>query len=303
MKESKQSEKPTQPEQATPPKEDFHTRFLEREWTKLGEDFDAKGLIKGLRKYIDSEGPIYPLRDKRFRALHDYLYFAVPDPTLLKPLLGARKDASEIEDWVLRRDHIAMAIVTSYYRRLVRRKDDPYTRALWDTVAYAGVHFSFDPLFGDSHTQTGAEISDLFMDPQLPACKESREALEAHMETMLSAWRKRVTEKASTSMMGIVIRHVGAAGVDRLFGEWDRMSKSEKFNLLSQAGDHRGLATASKKLIVESLLADLIETREAALEALNGLGAPVADVEIGAPDEELREAVKPLRRWASKTDS
>ena len=121
-KQTKQSEKPTQPEQASPPEEDFHSRFLEREWTKLGEDFDAKGLIKGLRKYIDSEGPIYPLRDRRFLALHNYLYFAVPDPTLLKPLLGARKDASEIEDWVLRRDHIAMAIITSYYRRLVNNK-------------------------------------------------------------------------------------------------------------------------------------------------------------------------------------
>ena len=29
----------------------------------------------------------------------------------------------------------------------------------------------------------------------------------------------------------------------------------------------------------------------------------VKEVEIGAPEEELREAIKPLRDWASKTDS
>ena len=256
-----------------------------------------------MRKYIDSDGPIYPQRDPRFLSLHNYLYFAVPNPSLLKPLLGPRKEAKEIEDWVLRRDHVAWIVVTTFYRRLRRLKDDPYTEALWDAVAYAGAHSSFDPLFGDSHTKTGAEVSDLFMDAQLRSCAASKKALKDNMDAMLGAWRKRVTEKASTSMMGIINRHMGAAGIDRLFGEWGRMSAEERYNLLRQAGDNEGLASASKKLIVESLLADSIETRVAALEALEALGAPVKEVEVAAPEEELREDIKPLRDWASKTDS
>lgn len=285
-----------------PKKVDYRARFLEARWDGL-EAFDGAGLVAGLQAYIAAEGPIYPVEDRRLRALHEYLFEARPDPEALLPLIGPRAEATEVEDWMLRRDHVAMAVVTSLYRRLDQVPDDPHIAAIWDAVAYAGANFGFDPLYGEAHTRTGAEVADLFVDPKLKACPESRAALNHHMERLLKAWRGRVTEKATTTMMAIFLRHLGAPGMDRMFSEWDAMSPRERFNLLKLAADMEGPSTGTKRRIVDALLADSMEVREAAKEALEALGAPVGGLEVAAPERELERELEGLRRWAAETDS
>jgi hypothetical protein len=140
------------------------------------------------------------------------------------------------------------------------------------------------------------------MDPQLAPNPDSAAALEHHIDAMLRAWRGRVTEKASTSMMGILIRHLGAAGAARMFGEWKGMSASERFNLLKQTGGVDDPPPALKTAVVEALRDESFEVRGAALDALQELGAPVGELEIVAPDD-VEQALPALRRWAAETDS
>jgi len=264
--------------------------------------------VDGLQRYIDEEGPIYPVEDesgrpsRRFAALHEFLWTGKQDPKAFLKLLGPRGAADDIEDFVLRRDTIGLAIVTALYRRLDNK--DPERATLYDAVAYAAVNFGFDPLYGESHTRTGAEVADLFVDPELQPCAESRAALEHHLEPLFAAWRKRVTEKASTTMMGILMRHLGARGADRFYEEWERMSDNERYNLLKTTADAPGsFAPATRKRIVAALLSGSFDVRGAAFDALEKLGAPLEGVDIVVPEKELRAALEPLRAWAAETGS
>ncbi|MHC4959833.1 MAG: hypothetical protein ACYTGN_15830 [Planctomycetota bacterium] len=258
--------------------------------------------VAGLQRYIDEDGPIYPPEDSRVRALHEFLWTGKQDPRGFLELLGPRRAAEDVEEFMLRRDIVGLAIVTALYRRLDAK--DPEKSVLYDAVAYASVNFGFDPLYGSSHTRTGAEVADLFIDPELPACAESKAALNKHLEPLIAAWRKRVTEKATTTMMAIFVRHLGASGADRLFLEWEHMSDSERYNLLKTTVDApRPFAPATRKRMVDALLATSFDVRGAAFDALEKRGAPLKGIDIVVPEKELREALGPLRAWAAETGS
>ena len=159
-------------------------------------------------------------------------------------------------------------------------------------LAYAAVHFSFDPLYGESHTQTGAEIANLFIDAELRPCPESKAALLRYLDPMMEAWRARVTRKATTTMIAIFMRHIGAAGGDRFFAEWKSMNENERVSLLEVAADYEGFSTATKQRIVEALKDPSFDVSEAALKALKALGAPLDTVDLGSPAAELEEGLR-----------
>jgi len=281
---------------------DYQARFLELNWGDI-RSIDSARFVSAMQAHIAGDDPIYPPQDDRFLFLHRLLYRLRVDPTPLLPLLGPRAAAEDIDGPVMKRDNVAMAVLTSFLRRIYEDPDDPYRPALFDAVAYAGVHFSFDPLYGDAHTATSTEVSDFFLDPEMTPSGESRRSILKHLDELLAGWRRRVTEKASTSLFGALLRHLGAEGATRLFAEWKHMSDTERYNLLKQVGELDDLGPTHRRRIVDALLDPSFEVREAAFESLQKLEAPLGDTEVGLPEEELRKSLPALRRWAAKTDS
>ncbi|NJN14181.1 MAG: hypothetical protein HC813_00495, partial [Planctomycetes bacterium] len=90
--------------------------------------------------------------------------------------------------------------------------------------------------WGDSHTLTGEEIGDFFSEAEWPACPEATAAVSRHLESHILRWRRRVSDKASSTFFGIVLRHVGVRA-DRLFAEWEAMNEDERVDLLKRAGE------------------------------------------------------------------
>ena len=258
-------------------------------------------LVAGLQAYVRGDDPILPRDDARCYALHNFLFGQRPDPEGLRPLLGPRGPAEEVADALLKRDLIAICIVTSYMRRLWEYPESTDRQSLYDSIAYAGVNFGFDPVYGDSHTGTSEEITDFFAEPTFAACEESRVSLTRYLEDSVARWRRRVTAKSSSMFFGIVMRHLGTAGTDRLFLEWEGMRPSEKYDLLKRVAD-RDLPGRSALLTVVSALTDPdFEVREAAVEALEEFEAPIGDLDTSSTEEALSAALPRLREWAEKT--
>jgi hypothetical protein len=263
-----------------------------REWR-------VEELVRGLQAYVDGDDPVYTTWDPRFLALHEFLRRTCPDPRGFGPLLGPHAEREDVDERLLKRDKVANAVVTSFLRRIVEEPDDPHRAALFDAVSGAGVHFSFDRAYGDSHTITGVEIADFFSTEEFPVTAESRAALEKHLEASIEAWRRRVTDKATSNFFGIHIRHLGAAAVDRFLGEWEGMHPDERYDLLRRAERVEGLSAASRSRVVEALLDPGLDVREAAAGVLRAQGAPLGDLDASAPEGRIRAALPALRAWAA----
>jgi hypothetical protein len=259
----------------------------------------AEDLVRGLQAYVDGDDPVFPTWDPRFLALHDFLWRTRPDPAAFLPLLGPHPGKVDVDSPLLKRDKVATAVVTSFLRRIVEAPADPHRAALFDAVSYAGVHFSFDPAWGDAHTTTGVEISDFYSLEDFPVTAESRASLGKYLEPSIEAWRQRVTDKSTSNFFGIHIRHLGAAAADRFFREWARMHGDERYDLLRRAEHVEGLAPESKATVVEALLDADLEVREAAVAVLRAHGAPAGDLDASAPEDRIRAALPGLRGWAS----
>jgi hypothetical protein len=267
------------------------------------ERFDPAELVAGLRAYVDGDDPIYPITDPRFLALHEFLYAQRPDPAGLLPLLGPRGPATEVDGPLLRRDNIALAVVTTFMRRAIENPEEPGRGVLFDAIAYAGAHFSFDPLYEDTPTMTATEVVDFYLNERVTPSPESRASLERNFDETLAKWRSRVTETASTTFFGIVMRHLGGKGMDRLFKEWKGMGENERFSLLRLAAEVEPLGRASRRRVVDALLDPSLDVRQAAYDTLSRLEAPLGELEITDREEDLQKALKALRRWADETDS
>lgn len=263
------------------------------------EAWKPEELVAGLEAYIESDDPVYTTWDPRFQALHRFLWKERPDPRDLLPLLGAHAPKEDVDAELMKRDKIANAIVTSFLRRILEAPDDPYRAALYDAVAYAGVHFSFDPAYGDSHTITGVEVSDFFSLGEFPVTEESKAALQEHLEASIAAWRKRVTDKSTSMFFGIHLRHLGAVAADRFLREWEGMNADERYDLLKRTEDVEGLSPAGRLRVVEALLDTSLDVRAAAVETLEALGAPLGELDGSAREEEIRAALPRLRLWAA----
>jgi hypothetical protein len=179
------------------------------------------------------------------------------------------------------------------------REGDPLRAELFDAVAGASVHFAFERAYGESHTATGVEISDFFTDWRVAPCPESAAALRRHLPALLARWRLRVTDKASSSTFGIVLRHLGAEGAEALAEEWGHMHEDERFDLCKRLKEEDGLGPGARTRLVDALLDPSIEVRKGACEALAARGAPVKDLDPTAREDDIRPRLGPLRRWAA----
>ena len=259
--------------------------------------------MAGLQAYVDGDDPIYPEDDRRLWRLHGFLYLEHPDPTGFLPLFGPHGCTSLDDPRLLRRDIIALAVVTSFIRRLFENPKDKHRRKLFDVIAAAGVHFAFDPLYGDSHTKTGPEVGDFFGQAMFPTSAEATASLTRELPNYLEQWRRRVTTKNSFTFFGVVLRHLGQPGAETLFGEWERMKEDERFDLLKRAVDQETVGPHTRARMVEAVLDDSLDVREAAFEALEAHDAPLGELDPSAPDDRIQAELGPLRRWAAKTKS
>ena len=255
--------------------------------------------MAGLRAYVeDSESPVLPRDDARLRALHGFLWRTKPPPSSLAPVFGPAKAETEVTDAMLRRDVCALAVVSSLIRRVYAFEEGQ--PELFDVIVAAGIHFSFDPAYGDSHTATGVEISDFLTDARVPVCTESTDAMRRHLPALLEQWRGRVTRKASSTFFGTVLRHLGAEGGEALAAEWEGLDEDERYDLLKRLAEEERAGPGARTRIVDALLDPSLDVRRAAFDALEGLGAPVGDLDPSAREETLRKAQQGLRDWAAK---
>lgn len=266
-------------------------------------DWKAENLVAGLQAYVDGEDPIYPRNDRRYWALHGFLYRAKPDPRGFLPLFAPHDGLTVDDPSLLKRDTIAMAVVTSFIRRIYEDPKDPWRKELYDVIAMAGVHFSFDPVYGESHTDTGVEVGDFFGQAIFPVCEESRASLRKTLPALLEQWRRRTTDKGTSSFFGIVLRHLGEEGAEVLFGEWAGLNEDERYDLLKRAAHQEAIGPAARRRTVEAILDVSIDVREAAFEALEAHGAPVGELDASARDRDIEKGMGPLRQWAVKTKS
>jgi len=233
-------------------------------------------------------------------ALHEFLFATAPDPLGLLPLF-APHGKREVDDAVLRHDAITSTVATSFMRRVAERPGDPYRAALYDALVVALANTSFDPAYGDAHTETCVDVGDFFADARVPPCPESRAAFTRHLPELLAAWGARVTRKGTSAFFGIVLRHLGPAGGEALAAQWGGMDAEERKDLLLRLGDEEDLLEGARLVLVTGLLDPSIEVREAALQALGKQGAPLEGLDASTPDTRMRAATGPLRDWARKT--
>jgi hypothetical protein len=281
---------------------EFHKRFLDQYWREVGK-WEAEDLVAGLQGYVAGDDPIYPQRDRRYWALHGFLYRERPDPRGFLPLFGPHDGLTVDDPALLKRDTIAYAVVTSFTRRIYEDPKDPWRKELYDVIAMAGVHFSFDPAYGESHTETGVEVGDFFGQAVFPVCEESRASLRKSLPAALEQFRKRVTDKATSSFFGIVLRHLEKEGAELLFPEWAGLNDDERYDLLKRVADQEALGPVARRHAVEALLDASIDVREAAFEALGAHKAPLGDLDPSARESDIEKGMAPLRQWARKTKS
>ncbi|MHC4817420.1 MAG: hypothetical protein ACYTF8_05155 [Planctomycetota bacterium] len=296
---------PAEPEVADKPTVsavEFRRRFLDQYWREVGK-WEVEDLVVGLQAYVAGDDPIYPRRDRRYWSLHGFLFRTRPDPRGFLPLFGPHGGMTVDDPCLLKRDSIALAVVTSFIRRIFEDPKDPWRKELYDVIGMAGVHFSFDPAYGESHTYTGVEVGDFFGDAIFPVCEESRASLRRALPALLEQWRKRVTDKGTSSFFGVVLRHLGKEGAEVLFGEWARLNEDERYDLLKRVADQEALGPVARLHTVEALLDASIDVREAAFEALEAHEAPLGDLDVSARESDIEKGLAPLRQWARKTKS
>jgi len=274
------------------PEEDYRARFLDRRWEDL-RSLDARRFCAQLARYVEGKDPIYPDSDPRFLDLFRFLRRVAPDPAGLLPLLGPRGAAREVDAALLKRDALALAVVDSFLARYA--EGDAEKAALLDAALEAAVHFSFDPVYEESHTRTGEEIADFLS--TTPAAPEVRDALSRRLEPLLGRWRARVTPKSTSTFFGIVLRHLGDAGALRLLREWEGMREEERIDLLERLARLEEASRATLLGVLDRATDPSLDVRDSALRALARQGAPVGDLDGSAREEALRAALPGLRRW------
>lgn len=265
-------------------------------WDDVGQ-WRAGDLVRALRAYVDGDYPLYPEDDPRLRALHEFLYREQPDPRGLLPLFGPPPALEEADDARLRRDVVAVAVVTSFIRRIAVDPQDKDRVALYDVIAEAGVYSAFDRAYGDAHPKLTEDVTEFFGEPRFLACDESRAALRKVLPRLVAQWRERVTSKGSSTFFGIVLRHLEGEGQEVLVAEWAHMREAERYDLLKRLAGEDALAPAARVGAVAALADPSLDVKEAALEALEAHGAPVGELDASAREADFERALPRLRKW------
>jgi len=253
--------------------------------------------VAGLRAYVDGPDPAFPADDPRFGKLQQALVDLRPPPAELAPLFAPRPPASEVDARLIKRDAIALAVLDSLLRRWFAGNEVP--APLLDVAVGGGVHFSFDPLYGESHTRTGEELADFLS--TAPVTPEVGAAAAKHLDAFLARWRARTTDKSSSTMFGIVLRTLGEGGGERLFREWDGMHEEERIDLFERLAWMDSLGRGLLLRAADGILDPSIRIRRSAHRALERHGAPVGALDPSAREADLRVAVAEVRRWIDET--
>jgi len=247
-----------------------------------------------LKKYVAGAGPLFPRDSKQLRAMHRFLYRHNPDPTTLYELFGAH-DRKDVDEYLQRRDLVAYGVITTWLRRVY--EGEP-TQAHYDAITYAGVHFAFDPAYGEAYTHTGSEVGDFFTDVEFRPNAHTTAALEKHVAAYVTQWRRRVTDRATSTFFGIVLRHLGPAGATRLAAEWAGCNEAERYDLLARFEHEDALPVAARRCLVAALTDDSFEVREAAFSALEAQKAPLGGLDASAREADVDKVRPALERWA-----
>ncbi len=293
-------------ERSEPP-ENYLARLLEGRWRDL-DHIDAADLAAQLQAYIDGDDPMYSEDHRLMRRMLRALVRLRPDIAPLKALIGPRPEGPVpldeegdpiISDQVLKRDYVGCTVVDSFIIRIER--GDPLRAPLFDGIAYAGVHFSFDPLFGEAPTSTSVDVGE-YMIKGATLCPEAVAAVERYLEPLIERWRKRVATNATSATFGYVLRFLGTRGADRLFAEWGRMDTDERVALL----DHVAYGDLSKKgleSVARAMLEKDLDVRRNAIEALEQHGAPVLEIVASSRESEIKKTLPKVLKWIEETRS
>ncbi len=273
--------------------EEFRRRFVEADWDDVG-DWEPRDLMAGLRRYQSSEDPVYPRESKQARSLHRFVFAAQKPPAQFHELFGAH-DRKEVDEYLQKRDLVCFCVLTASLRYVVRKAPD---QAHYDLIAYAGVHFAFDPVYGEAYTHTGSEIGDFFTDPGFQPRAETAVALGKQLPAYLAQWRRRSTDRATSTFFGIVLRHLGAPGAVALVGEFAGCNEDERYDLLARLRREDELLPPARQCLVGALTDESYDVREAAFSALEAHQAPIDGLDASAREEDIARVLPALRQWA-----
>ena len=287
--------------------ENYVARLLEERWRDL-DHIDAEEFAAQMQAYIEGDDPMYSEDHRLMRRMLRALVRLRPDIAPLKALLGPCADQPVavddegdpiIADRVLKRDYVGCTVVDSFIIRIER--GDPARAALFDGIAYAGVHFSFDPIFGEAPTSTSVDVGE-YMIKGAPLCPEAVAAAERYLEPLIERWRKRVATNATSATFGYVLRFLGPRGADRLFDEWGRMDADERVALLDHVA-YGDLSPKGLESVARAMLEKDLDVRRNAIEALEQHGAPVLEIDASSRESEIRKTLPKVMKWIAETKS
>ncbi|MEM7504958.1 MAG: hypothetical protein AAF417_23230 [Pseudomonadota bacterium] len=276
---------------------EFRKRFLEASWDDVGE-WESRDLVEGLQRYIAGDDPIYSRESKQARALHRLVYRADKDPAGYKPLFSAH-DRKEVDAFLQKRDLIGYCVLTPSIRYVVMK--EPAARH-YDLIAYAGVHFAFDPVYGEAYTHTGAEVGDFFTDVEFRPNEMTAAALRKHLAGLTAQWKRRSTDRATSTFFGIVLRHLEMEGAAALTLLYDGCNGEERLDMVERFRHMDETNVPVRGVLVKALKDESYDVRVAAFGALEAHEAPLDGLDASAREEDIARILPSLEQWA-KTQS
>ncbi len=206
-----------------------------------------------------------------------------------------------MSDELLRRDVVGTAVAHTLTRRAYQNPDASVRTACYDAIGLLSTAFAFDRAYGNAHTNTSVIVTDFLSKPEFQPCAESGAALKKHYGAIIKEWRRRVTDKGSSTFFGIVMRHLGSGGTAMLFEEWRGMRPAEREDLLLRVAYQDETTPVVRKGLVGALLDNSFDVRAAAHKALTAHEAPLDELDDSAADDAIEKALPRLHKWAQET--
>ncbi len=283
------------------PAEDYIARLVENRWDDLKE-LDAEEFSKQVVRWY----AVAPdaLDEDLFEPMHDALVRLKPEPEALLPVLAARPPDLTLDDAeVFNRDSMTRTVIVHMLNRIHTENPPPAAMKarLLEVAMRGGINFTFDPLYGDGPTQTGKLMGQYLS--EAPVLPEASAALRNNVASLMARWRKRVSDSASSTTFGILIRHLGSDGVEIVFREWKGLSEEERIDILERARKLDEIRRAVLAPAVDALLDPSYSVRESAFKTLAAHGAPLGELDASARERDIVRAQPGLRRWTTETDS
>ncbi len=298
-----QGPKPEATKQTAPqkPAEDYMARLVENRWDDL-QAFDAEEFSRQVVRWYSTAPDA--LDEDLFVPLHDALVRLKPEPEALLPVLATRPPDLTLDDAeVYNRDSMTRTVVVHMLNRICIENPPPaeMKARLFEVAMRGCINFTFDPLYGDGPTQTGKLMGKYLS--EAPVLPEASAALRNNEERLMARWRKRVSDSASSTTFGILIRHLGSDGAALVFKEWKGLSEEERIDILERVRKMDEVRRAVLAPAVDALLDPSFSVRDSAFKALEAHGAPLGELDASARERDIDRAQPALLRWTAETDS